>query len=159
MLHDGSAVVDGFTLETPRPPSSHPPSLFTPTMTSANHANHAKPPSVVEWDWSLEHSDRKREAKADSTVHGAQPFPIDRNLLRDVIREKLDCRVGRITFLSSGAYPPPPPCSFFPLPRAICNSRRALGNPTLGTFHKVRFIFHSPLIKSAYRIHRLTPSH
>lgn len=61
-------------------------------------------PSIVEWDWDLEQADRKREAKADSAVHGAQRFLVDRNLLRDVIREKLGCRVGRITFLNSGTF-------------------------------------------------------
>jgi hypothetical protein len=71
-------------------------------MPSANH-HHDKPAAAVEWDWDLEHVDRKREAKADSAVHGAPPFHVDRNVLRDVIREKLDCRVGRIAFLSSGA--------------------------------------------------------
>ncbi|KAH9958011.1 hypothetical protein BC827DRAFT_1156968 [Russula dissimulans] len=72
-------------------------------MPSANH-HHDKPAAAVEWDWDLEHVDRKREAKADSAVHGAPPFHVDRNVLRDVIREKLDCRVGRIAFLSSGTF-------------------------------------------------------
>ncbi|KAH9049328.1 hypothetical protein EDB84DRAFT_1433717 [Lactarius hengduanensis] len=62
-------------------------------------------PSFVEWDWDLEQADRKREAKADSAVHGAQPFLVDRSLLRDVVKEKLGCRVGRITFLNSGHAP------------------------------------------------------
>jgi hypothetical protein len=61
--------------------------------------------SVVQWDLDLEQADRKREAKADSAVHGVQPFLVDRSLLRDVIKEKLGCRVGRITFLNSGASP------------------------------------------------------
>ncbi|KAI0305262.1 hypothetical protein B0F90DRAFT_1702927 [Multifurca ochricompacta] len=69
-------------------------------MTSANHSKHP----VINWDWDLEHADRKREVKADSAVHGVQPFLVDRNILRDVIREKLDCRVGRITFLNSGTF-------------------------------------------------------
>jgi hypothetical protein len=68
-------------------------------MTSANHAKSA----VIEWDWALEHADRKHEAKADSAVHGAPIFNVDRNILRDVIKEKMECRVGRIMFLSSGA--------------------------------------------------------
>jgi hypothetical protein len=102
MIHENSAFVDSLTQETPKPSSSHLPSSFTPIMISNNHANHAKPPVVIDWDWNLEHTDRKREAKADSAIHGAQPFIVDRNLLRDVIKEKMDCRVGRITFLSSG---------------------------------------------------------
>ena len=88
------------------------------TSSAANNAFHestkhtlAAPPMVaatsshkpaVEWDWDVEHADRKREAKAGASVHGAQPFLIDRKLLKDVVREKLDCEVGRITFLSSG---------------------------------------------------------
>jgi hypothetical protein len=68
-------------------------------MTSVNHLK----PAAIEWDWALEHTDRRREAKVDSAVHGAPPFQVDRNILRDVIKEKLECRVGRITFLSSGA--------------------------------------------------------
>jgi hypothetical protein len=106
MLNDCAAVVEGFSsAETPKPPFSQPPSSFVvPNMTTAS-ANHAKPAtaSTTEWDWNLEHADRKREVKADSAVHGAPPFHVDRNILRDVIREKLDCRVGRITFLNSGA--------------------------------------------------------
>lgn len=68
-------------------------------MSSLNHVK----PATIEWDWALEHVDRRREAKADSAVNGASPFHVDRNILRDVIKEKLECRVGRITFLSSGA--------------------------------------------------------
>jgi hypothetical protein len=68
-------------------------------MSSLNHVK----PATIEWDWAVEHADRRREAKADSGIHGTPPFHIDRNILRDVIKEKLECRVGRITFLSSGA--------------------------------------------------------
>jgi hypothetical protein len=99
MLHDSHAVVEPFALETPKPSFSQPSSVFTPNMISTHRAT----PSAFEWDWDLERADRQREAKADSAVHGAQPFLVDRNLLRDVIKEKLDCQVGRITFLSSGA--------------------------------------------------------
>ena len=99
MLHDGSAISESLSLETPRPSYSQPSSLSAPSLTLTNLPK----PSVVEWDWDLEQADRKREVKADSAVHGAQPFLVDRNLLRDVIREKLGCRVCRITFLNSGA--------------------------------------------------------
>ena len=57
----------------------------------------------IEWSWEVEHEDRRRENKADAAVHGAQPFMVDRRLLKDVVREKLECEVGRIQFLSSGA--------------------------------------------------------
>ena len=86
--------------------------------------NHAKPSPAAaaaaaecEWDWAKEQADRRREAKADSAVHGAPPFHVDRNVLREVIKEKMDCRVGRIEFLSSGtcAVMPPSLPSFFSL--------------------------------------------
>ncbi|KAI0311007.1 hypothetical protein OF83DRAFT_1069550 [Amylostereum chailletii] len=60
--------------------------------------------SQVQWNWALEHEDRKREAKADVAVHGTQPFLVDRRLLKDVVKEKLSCEVGRIHFLSSGTF-------------------------------------------------------
>ncbi|KAI0064979.1 hypothetical protein BV25DRAFT_1799476 [Artomyces pyxidatus] len=63
-----------------------------------------KPSPSLEWDWDIEHADRKREAKADKAVHNAQPFHVDRGLLRDVVKEKMECPVGRITFLSSGTF-------------------------------------------------------
>src|SRR6266849_6199835 len=112
MLHDGPAVMDSMTcssLETPKPTFSQPVFSFTPNMTSLNHAK----PAAIEWDWALEHADRKREAKADSAVHGAPILYVDRNILRDVIKEKMECRVGKITFLSSGAHGFP----LFPLPK------------------------------------------
>ncbi|KIJ63793.1 hypothetical protein HYDPIDRAFT_112752 [Hydnomerulius pinastri MD-312] len=58
----------------------------------------------VQWDWDIEHEDRKREAKADAGLHGAQPFQVDRRVLKDVVREKTHSEVGRITFLSSGTF-------------------------------------------------------
>ncbi|KIJ15331.1 hypothetical protein PAXINDRAFT_169135 [Paxillus involutus ATCC 200175] len=58
----------------------------------------------VQWDWDIEHEDRRRETKADSVLHGAQPFQVDRRVLKDVVREKTNCEVGRITFLSSGTF-------------------------------------------------------
>ncbi|KAH7912620.1 hypothetical protein BJ138DRAFT_1060680 [Hygrophoropsis aurantiaca] len=56
------------------------------------------------WDWDVEHEDRRREAQADAAHHGAQPFQVDRRVLKDVVREKMDCEVGKITFLSSGTF-------------------------------------------------------
>ncbi|KAF8755362.1 Phosphotransferase enzyme family, partial [Rhizoctonia solani] len=47
-----------------------------------------------------DHEDERREAKAD----GDNPFPIDRNILRTVIREKLGCEPSHIKFLSSGTF-------------------------------------------------------
>ena len=58
----------------------------------------------IEWDWGVEHADRGREARADAALHDAQPFPVDRRVLRDIVREKTRCEVGRITFLSSGEF-------------------------------------------------------
>lgn len=60
------------------------------------------PYTPIEWNWDLEHADRKREAKADAALHDGQPFQVDRRVLKDIVREKTHCEVGRITFLSSG---------------------------------------------------------
>jgi len=101
MLHDGPTVMETCSsLETPKPTFSQPLFPLTPNLTSVNHAK----PAAIEWDWALEHADRKRETKADSAVHGAPIFYVDRNILRDVIKEKMECRVGRIAFLSSGTF-------------------------------------------------------
>jgi hypothetical protein len=144
MLHDASAVAGGFSsLETPKPPFSQPLSSFAPNMTCADHA---EPDDAIEWDWDLENADRKREAKADSAVHGAPPFHVDRNVLRDVIREKV-CRVGRIEFLSSGTS-----CRFLVPSAQMTQKHRALMRAA-GTFHKVRLfdlrphLFRSPSIQ------------
>lgn len=56
----------------------------------------------LEWDWDIEHADRKREAKADAALHGATPFQVDRRVLKDVVHEKAGIEVGKITFLSAG---------------------------------------------------------
>ena len=56
------------------------------------------------WDWALEHEDRKKEAKADASVHGAPPFQVDRKLLKDIVREKMGIDVARITYLGAGVY-------------------------------------------------------
>lgn len=60
-------------------------------------------PAAPEWDWDIEHEDRRREQKADSVLHGSQPFQVDRRVLKDVVREKMGVEVGRILFLSAGA--------------------------------------------------------
>lgn len=56
----------------------------------------------LKWSWQAEHEDRKREAKADAAVHGAAPFQVDRKLLKDIVREKMDAEVVRIKFLGAG---------------------------------------------------------
>jgi hypothetical protein len=61
------------------------------------------PPKKLEWDWDLEHQDRAKEAKADRAVHQAQPFLVDRRVLKDIVAEKFQVDVARIVFLSSGA--------------------------------------------------------
>jgi hypothetical protein len=58
--------------------------------------------SLIEWDWDVEHEDRRVEADADAAMHGAQPFQVDRKVLKDVVREETGTEVGRIKFLSSG---------------------------------------------------------
>ncbi|KAJ3785820.1 hypothetical protein GGU10DRAFT_353795 [Lentinula aff. detonsa] len=59
---------------------------------------------ALEWDWEIEHADRKAEAKADAALHGALPFEVDRKVLRDVVREKMGAEVVRIKFLSAGTF-------------------------------------------------------
>jgi hypothetical protein len=58
-------------------------------------------PSMV-WDWDVEHQDRRYEAEADAWMHGAQPFEVDRKVLKEVVKEKMGSEVGRIKFLNSG---------------------------------------------------------
>ncbi|KIM74140.1 hypothetical protein PILCRDRAFT_828561 [Piloderma croceum F 1598] len=70
--------------------------------TSTGSGMNIKPP--IEWDWDLEHKDRRIEAQADAAMHGFQPFQVDRKVLKDVVREKMDTEVGRIKFLSSGTF-------------------------------------------------------
>jgi hypothetical protein len=64
----------------------------------------ATPYTPIEWNWDVEHADRRREAKTDASLHDAQPFQVDRRVLKDIVREKTHCEVGRITFLSSGTF-------------------------------------------------------
>ncbi|TDL14409.1 hypothetical protein BD410DRAFT_734132 [Rickenella mellea] len=52
------------------------------------------------WDWSIDQADRAREAAAD----GDTPFPVDRHVLRDVVRERMGEDVVRISFISSGTF-------------------------------------------------------
>ncbi len=56
------------------------------------------------WDWALEHEDRKKEAKSDEARHGAGPFQVDRKLLKDIVREKMEAEVVRIQFLGAGEF-------------------------------------------------------
>lgn len=57
---------------------------------------------LIEWDWDVEHQDRRCEAAADARMHGAQPFEVDRKVLKEVVKEKMGSEVGRIKFLNSG---------------------------------------------------------
>jgi hypothetical protein len=82
--------VDAVAQDTPLLPGTVPLPQASPSM------------SVIEWDWDIEHHDRRLEAKADAALHGAQPFQVDRRVLKDVVREMTGCEVGRINFLSSG---------------------------------------------------------
>lgn len=82
---------------------------------------------LIEWDWDVEHQDRRYEAKADARMHGAQPFEVDRKVLKEVVKEKMGFEVGRIKFLNSGE-----------------SGQRVIGSISLtscsflpGTFHKV----------------------
>lgn len=107
--HDGS--VDAVAQYAPLLPGTVPLPLASPSTT------------VIEWDWHVEHSDRQLEAKADAALHGAQPFQVDRRVLKDVIREMMGCEVGRITFLSSGT-------------SSVTVIGSTLSSTPSGTFHK-----------------------
>jgi len=74
-------------------------------MSDGGRDQEQPPAKKLEWDWDLEHKDRARETKADRAVHQAQPFHVDRRLLKDVVKEKFQVEVARIVFLSSGESP------------------------------------------------------
>ncbi|KAG2140676.1 hypothetical protein DEU56DRAFT_980054 [Suillus clintonianus] len=77
----------------------------TPLLPGTVQLPHPSPStSFIQWDWDTEHHDRRLEAKADAALHGAQPFQVDRRVLKDVVREMTGCEVGRINFLSSGTF-------------------------------------------------------
>lgn len=81
----------------PRVIPSDDESLAVNTPTSPR-----RPP--LQWNWEVEHADRKKERKADAALHGATPFEVDRKVLKDIVREKMGVDVGLITFLSAGEY-------------------------------------------------------
>ncbi|KAG6879621.1 hypothetical protein C0992_000456 [Termitomyces sp. T32_za158] len=58
----------------------------------------------LQWSWEIEHADRQREVKADAAADGAALFPVDRKVLKDVVREHRGVDVGRIEFLSAGTF-------------------------------------------------------
>ncbi|KAI1798114.1 hypothetical protein LXA43DRAFT_9309 [Ganoderma leucocontextum] len=58
----------------------------------------------LEWDWPIEHEDRRAEAKADAAVHNATPFQVDRKLLKDIVQERMGSQVARIKFLGAGTF-------------------------------------------------------
>ncbi|EMD31876.1 hypothetical protein CERSUDRAFT_119156 [Gelatoporia subvermispora B] len=62
----------------------------------------SRPP--LQWDWDIEHEDRRKEAKADAAVHNAQPFQVDRKLLKDIVQTKTEVDVVRIQFLGAGTF-------------------------------------------------------
>jgi hypothetical protein len=86
-LQNGAATTTTTTL--PTLPTL--PTLFT-----------LDPTTTLEWDWDIEHADRKLEAKADAEWQSELPFQVDRKVLKDVVRERMGLEVGRIHFLSLG---------------------------------------------------------
>ncbi|KAK0203924.1 hypothetical protein DFS33DRAFT_844521 [Desarmillaria ectypa] len=62
------------------------------------------PEETLEWNWDVEHADRRKEKQADAALHGALPFLVDRSVLKDVVREKFATNPARITFLSAGTF-------------------------------------------------------
>ncbi|KAJ7686195.1 hypothetical protein B0H17DRAFT_720176 [Mycena rosella] len=73
-------------------------------MTADQHVNESDSAPPLEWDWDIEHADRKREAQADAALHGATPFEVDRRILKDVVLEHMKTPVARIVFLSAGTF-------------------------------------------------------
>jgi hypothetical protein len=67
-----------------------------------NIANTSSAKVLLQWNWEAEHEDRRKEARMDRAVHNAQPFQVDRRVLKDVAKEKLGIDVARIVYLSSG---------------------------------------------------------
>lgn len=76
-----------------RPDKSTQPQSYVPKQTTG---------PLLEWDWDVEHEDRKQERKADASLRGAAPFEVDRRVLKDVVRERMGVEVGRIKFMSAG---------------------------------------------------------
>ncbi|CAK5272451.1 unnamed protein product [Mycena citricolor] len=75
----------------------------TTTTTNYNTETPSLPPPL-EWDWDIEHADRKLERQADAALHGATPFEVDRRVLKDVVLEHMRVPVARIVFLSAGTF-------------------------------------------------------
>nr|GAT51660.1 predicted protein [Mycena chlorophos] len=87
--------------------SRHDPYYETqkpPLMTAEAHTGVPGSVPPLEWDWDIEHADRKREALADSAQHGSMPFEVDRRVLKDVVFEHMKTPVARIMFLSAGTF-------------------------------------------------------
>ena len=68
----------------------------------AQHEKNSQEPPL-EWDWDIEHEDRKAEARADAALLHAMPFQVDRKLLKDIVHERMGAEVARIKFLGAGA--------------------------------------------------------
>ncbi|KAF7324118.1 hypothetical protein MKEN_00634200 [Mycena kentingensis (nom. inval.)] len=73
-------------------------------MTAQMHNGVTGSVPPLEWDWDIEHADRKRETQADKEQHGALPFEVDRRVLKDVVLEHMKKPVARIVFLSAGTF-------------------------------------------------------
>ena len=84
----------------PTPPILSP----VPPLMSGRPRDTQPPSKKLEWDWDLEHQDRAKETRADRAVHNAQPFLVDRRILKNVVEEKFLVGVARIVFLSSGKF-------------------------------------------------------
>jgi hypothetical protein len=105
------------------------PNDLASTYTSVEPLDHELiKKTVLEWDWDIEHEDRRLEAKADALAHPQHPFDVDRKVLKDVVREKMGRDVARIKFLSSGKF-------------GNCRSFHHQANGLCaGTFHKARLL-------------------
>jgi len=101
MTFDHKARAPASTFNNPKIPTA-----LSTESTGHSHSPMAPTGPQLEWDWDLEHQDRKLEAKADaaSTTYGAAPFQVDRRLLKDIVQEKMGKDVARIKFLGAGTF-------------------------------------------------------
>lgn len=78
--------------------------MNAPTHSSPSTSLSSPPQPKLVWDWDAEREDRQKEIKVDRATHGAQPFEVDRKVLKDVVHEKMGAAVARINFLGAGTF-------------------------------------------------------
>ncbi|CDO74845.1 hypothetical protein BN946_scf184280.g5 [Trametes cinnabarina] len=102
----------------------------TPDTQPAQSMQPPEPPADkprLVWDWDIEHADRQAERKADTAVHGAIPFEVDRKLLKDIVQERMGAEVARIKFLGAGTFQQSE-CAIIPPRKKLVTSPDPLAN-------------------------------